>query len=108
MKVLKFGGSSVADPQQVAGVVDMVSGRLKQGESICLVFSAFGGVTDQLLEAGTVAASGTEAYTEHYLELERRPIETLTSWLTHKNRNSHLPAGKFRCMPEETSQRKIC
>src|SRR3546814_14495483 len=95
MKVLKFGGSSVADPQQVAGVVDMVSGRLKQGESICLVFSAFGGVTDQLIEAGTVAASGNEAYKEQYLELERRHIETVKQLLPPKTQSMPLTRVKL-------------
>ncbi|MFS8616464.1 MAG: bifunctional aspartate kinase/homoserine dehydrogenase I [Solitalea sp.] len=81
MKVLKFGGSSIADPGKISAVIDLVKPRLEQGEKLCLVFSAFGGVTDKLIEAGATAASGNEAYKAVYLELEKRHIQTVKDLL---------------------------
>ncbi|HYH55605.1 MAG TPA: hypothetical protein VD772_03275, partial [Anseongella sp.] len=77
MKVLKFGGSSIADAGRITGVIRLVKSRLDAGEEICLVFSAFGGVTDKLIEAGVIAATGDEAYKDIYLDIEKRHIETV-------------------------------
>ena len=46
MKVLKFGGSSVATPERIQSVIEIVKPYLR-GE-VAIVFSAFGGVTDIL------------------------------------------------------------
>jgi len=62
MKVLKFGGSSVAKPERIQGVVDILKTYYSKGEQFTVVFSAFGGVTDTLIEMGTLAAKGDEAY----------------------------------------------
>ncbi len=59
MKVLKFGGSSVGTWQRVNGVIDILIEYLNNGENIAVVFSAFQGVTDTLIEAAIQAASGS-------------------------------------------------
>ena len=46
MKILKFGGSSVATPESILRVKQIVSSR---PESSIVVVSALGGVTDQLI-----------------------------------------------------------
>ena len=48
MQVLKFGGTSVANAENINKVVSIVSGRLKKDKTIVVV-SALGGVTDLLL-----------------------------------------------------------
>ena len=54
MKVLKFGGSSVAKPENIVKIKNIISSYQDQ---IVLVVSALGGVTDLLLKAGTMASS---------------------------------------------------
>jgi aspartate kinase len=56
MKVLKFGGTSVGDPENIRRVVDVVKSRSMQ--SPLLVFSAMGDTTDRLLEIGARAVGG--------------------------------------------------
>ena len=61
MKVLKFGGSSIATPERLGNVLKLI----KQAEAespITVVVSAFGGVTDQLIGMIKKAESGQEAY----------------------------------------------
>lgn len=62
MKVLKFGGSSVAKPERIRGVVDILKKYYAKGDHFTVVFSAFGGVTDSLIEMSSLAAQGDESY----------------------------------------------
>ncbi len=64
MIVLKFGGSSVATPERILGVASILGDYHKAKRHFCAVFSAFGGVTDQLLDMSAKAASGDISYLE--------------------------------------------
>ena len=55
MKILKFGGTSVGSIENVRRIGEIV---LNQHDSIIVVVSALGGVTDQLLFVAQQAASG--------------------------------------------------
>ena len=55
MRVMKFGGTSLAGSACLRGVVDLVAAALTQ-ERVCLVASALAGVTDLLLKAGDPGA----------------------------------------------------
>ena len=60
MRVLKFGGTSVADAAALARVRDIVADacRLSPGGGPVVVVSALGGVTDRLLDLARAARSG--------------------------------------------------
>jgi aspartokinase/homoserine dehydrogenase 1 len=62
MKVLKFGGSSVATAERITSIIDILRTYYERGEDITVVFSAFGGVTDALIEMSQLAAQGKESY----------------------------------------------
>ncbi len=62
MKVLKFGGSSVAKPERIEGIIEILKSYYSKGEKFAVVFSAFGGVTDSLIEMARLAANGDESY----------------------------------------------
>lgn len=74
MKVLKFGGSSVAKPENIVKIKNIIS---KYNDPIILVVSALGGVTDLLLEAGTLAANQDQSYKEILNTLEERHLSTI-------------------------------
>jgi aspartate kinase len=57
VKVLKFGGSSVANRAQIEKVLDIVRAQAKGGP-IAVVSSAHKGITDALVDAAKRAASG--------------------------------------------------
>ena len=59
MNILKFGGSSVATPESILRVKEIVSSR---PEASIVVVSALGGVTDQLIRASSLAAAGDVAF----------------------------------------------
>ncbi|MEM9886707.1 MAG: bifunctional aspartate kinase/homoserine dehydrogenase I [Bacteroidota bacterium] len=62
MKVLKFGGSSVAKPERIKRIINILRTYYEKGEDFTVVFSAFGGVTDALIEMSQIAAKGDEGY----------------------------------------------
>ena len=72
MKILKFGGSSVANPESILRVRQIVSSR---PESSIVVVSALGGVTDRLISASNLAAAGDTAFREVLAELRSRHHE---------------------------------
>jgi len=54
MRVLKFGGSSVASPDRIRRVTDVLATARQDGPTVAVV-SALGGVTDALLAAAATA-----------------------------------------------------
>ncbi len=48
MKVLKFGGKSLANGEGLNKVVSIISDKVNQGEKIAVVVSARGNATDEL------------------------------------------------------------
>ncbi len=62
MKVLKFGGSSVASAGRIEGVIKILESYKKRGDRFAVVCSALGGITDVLIAMSTKAASADESY----------------------------------------------
>jgi aspartokinase/homoserine dehydrogenase 1 len=71
MKVLKFGGSSVASAENMEKVVQIATQAA--GETpIVVVLSAVQGTTDGLIAAGRDAESNSQQYTDLLDELRAR------------------------------------
>jgi bifunctional aspartokinase / homoserine dehydrogenase 1 len=94
MKVLKFGGSSVATPARIQSVIDIVKPYLQ--EEIAIVFSAFGGVTDQLIQISQQAWSGDLGYKQTLEVLEKRHLEAVRELLSIQKQSSILAQVKIR------------
>ena len=77
MKVLKFGGSSVAKPERIKSIATILKDYYKQGEKFTVVFSAFGGVTDYLIKMSSSAAAGKEDYIEHFNSFSKRHFDCI-------------------------------
>ena len=88
MKVLKFGGSSVANAENIKKAVSII--QQPQYKKSIIVFSAFGGVTDLLIKTGTDAAQGNEQYKETLTALEKRHIDTAKGLLPVTTQSSCL------------------
>ena len=76
MKVLKFGGTSVANSKNLTNVLKIVQ---KQKYPIALVVSALGGITDLLMDMLSLAQSGDDNYKNHLPLVEKRHLETIKS-----------------------------
>ncbi|MDX1568139.1 MAG: aspartate kinase, partial [Longimicrobiales bacterium] len=72
LRVYKFGGTSVLDADRIFKVVELVSPAVREGISPIVVVSAFGGVTDRLLELSELATAGDPGWEEALKEIEER------------------------------------
>ena len=63
MKVLKFGGTSLANAERIKGVVDIVAAAANGGR-VAVVLSAMKGVTDLLISAARSAEEGSDRFKE--------------------------------------------
>lgn len=78
MRVLKFGGSSLATPARIRTVTDIILTAVKE-EPIIVVVSAFQGISNKLLSAAAMAADGNP----HYEALRNEISETHLSAIQH-------------------------
>ncbi len=85
MRVLKFGGSSVANAENIETVVKIVSDELQKSEC-AVVLSAMRGVTDLLIEAGKLAEAGDEGFRVKLSEIERLHSETINDLIPAEKR----------------------
>src|SRR5690606_3048066 len=101
MKVLKFGGSSVANAERIKLVKKIVESNAKDDKQI-IVVSAFSGVTDLLLEAAEQAALRNEGYTQIMEEIEKRHLDTARELLPVSSQSKILSAVKRELNTLET------
>lgn len=80
MRVLKFGGSSVASPERIREVTDIVLTTIKE-EPVFVVVSAFHGVSSQLLTCGKLAAEGNSDYEKTYQDIAKRHLDAIHALL---------------------------
>lgn len=88
MKVLKFGGSSVANADRIREVARIIKGESRR-ERIIVVVSAFQGVTNQLLEAARRAESGNAGYEKLCHEIIRRHLKIIDDLCGRKKQPIH-------------------
>jgi aspartokinase/homoserine dehydrogenase 1 len=96
MQVLKFGGTSVANAQNMEKVVAIVLDKLKS-DKVMLVVSALGGTTDFLIDAGKLAAAGDDSYKEKLAALEQRHLQCIKELIPVSRQSAILSEIKKRC-----------
>ena len=89
MKVLKFGGSSVGSPSRIKEVIEIVVKSDKDNGRVAVVFSAFQGVTDTLINLANLACSGSQQYLTSLEELKERHFEAVRELIPVK-KQSHI------------------
>jgi aspartokinase/homoserine dehydrogenase 1 len=84
MKVLKFGGSSVANSENIQKVLAIVKQESKN-EKVAVVVSAFGKTTDQLISAGNKALKNIAEAKETLETIKKLHDQIITDLITtHK------------------------
>jgi aspartokinase/homoserine dehydrogenase 1 len=87
MKVLKFGGSSLATSDRIQSVAEIV--RLARNEvDLAVVVSALGGVTDALAEAAEAARRHLEDASSLLAALEERHLDTAREVADDRDRDA--------------------
>ncbi|NNE77604.1 MAG: bifunctional aspartate kinase/homoserine dehydrogenase I [Pricia sp.] len=75
MKVLKFGGTSVANANNISLVKNIVANS--SADKVIVVVSALGGITDLLLNAAHLASQQSQGYKSVLKEIEDRHLDTV-------------------------------
>lgn len=96
MQVLKFGGTSVANAENINKVAVIVKETAGKGKT-AVVVSALGGVTDLLLSAAQLASDGNETYKEKLATIEQRHLEAVKQLLPVAHQSQLLSLVKKSC-----------
>jgi len=72
MKILKFGGTSVANANNIKLVLSIVENTAATSTKLVIVVSAFSGVTDLLILAASKAASKDITFKDVVLQIEEK------------------------------------
>jgi len=73
--VVKFGGTSVANSENISKVIAILLSKAKD-DSVIAVVSALGGMTDTLQQAGELANQKDERYLDLFRSIKERHLET--------------------------------
>jgi aspartokinase/homoserine dehydrogenase 1 len=90
-KILKFGGSSISNPERIRKVASIVLDAARK-ERVVVVVSAFQGVTNQLLECAQLAEAGDPKFQSLYKTLVKRHMAALKT-LHHNRPPKHVAAN---------------
>ena len=93
MQVLKFGGTSVANAENIRKVSCIIQ-RASKKESVLAIVSALGGITDILLQAARKAAQGVEDYKKLLEQAELRHLEVVKELIPVVKQSSSLSLVK--------------
>lgn len=80
MKVLKFGGTSVANAKNILKVIDIIKGK---NEQVVTVVSALGGVTNTITKCGEQAANRQAEYQQTIAEIELKHLQAAKDLITN-------------------------
>jgi aspartokinase/homoserine dehydrogenase 1 len=98
MKVIKFGGSSVASSENIKKVIKIIEPDLRQGKCT-LVFSAFQGITSKLFASATLAKNQDLKYQEQLNEILEKHTSVVKDLIPVKSQSSVLTFVKV-CLNE--------
>lgn len=95
MKVYKFGGSSVGTPDRIKSIIELIAAQAQRENVRAVVFSAFQGVTDQLIETANLAAAGRADYTDHLKTIENRHLDAVRALIDIHHQSNTMAVIKM-------------
>jgi aspartokinase/homoserine dehydrogenase 1 len=102
MQILKFGGTSVANSENINKVVAIVKKSLLKGKTIVVV-SALGGMTDLLIDAAKMASSRNESYKEKLKLIESIHLQAIRELIPINQQSETLSLVKKKCNELEST-----
>ncbi|HEV2830516.1 MAG TPA: aspartate kinase, partial [Hanamia sp.] len=97
MQVLKFGGSSVANANNINKVISILQNAVKNDAQVVVVLSAFGGITDALIEAANLASQADILYEERLSLIEHRHLDAVKELIPLERQSGVLSMVKKLC-----------
>lgn len=89
MKVLKFGGTSVGSVESILSLKRIVE-KEAQEQSVVVVVSALGGVTDKLIAISNLAIAGDRKYEDEFNAMVERHHKMIDTIITDKAKHDEL------------------
>lgn len=89
MKVLKFGGTSVGSVESILSLKAIVE-KEAQKQSIIVVVSALGGITDKLIATSVLAQKGDEAWKDEFQAMVERHHKMIDTIITDPRKREQL------------------
>lgn len=89
MKVLKFGGTSVGSVKSIMCLKKIVEKEAKK-QSVVIIVSALGGITDKLLSTAQMALNGNELYKEEFDAMVKRHHQMIDTIITDPTKRENL------------------
>lgn len=93
MLVMKFGGSSVANAENIKKVILIVKDK-SINDRVLLIVSAVGGITDTLIHCAEVAASADESFRDLLAGIEAKHLALVKELMPVDKQSSLLSAVK--------------
>ncbi len=90
MKIAKFGGSSLGSPARIRNVIQLVLKMREKNSRLAIVFSAFQGVTDTLIQLAKLASEGDKTYLSLLKSLNRKHLAAVQLLVNRKRRSRSL------------------
>lgn len=87
MKVLKFGGSSLADGEIIKNTVQII---LSEQKGKIIILSAMKGITNLLIEASSKAEEGNIEYRDYIKQISNRHIDSIEKLFPDENKSNIL------------------
>lgn len=87
MKILKFGGSSVANSQNISKVVQIIHNAASETK-VAVVVSAFGKTTNKLISSANNAANNKPNYLELYEEVKQHHFQVIQELVPENKQTS--------------------
>jgi len=100
MQVLKFGGSSVANAENINKVIGIIKSNTSSSKKI-IVVSALGGITDLLLKTAALAEANDECYKDILLEIENKHLDAVKELIPVQQQSAVLSLVKKICNEAE-------
>jgi aspartokinase/homoserine dehydrogenase 1 len=96
MHVLKFGGSSVANAENINKIASILQSKLEE-KKLVVVVSALGGITDALISSVQLASKGDELYKTELRKIELRHLEMVKQLIPVAQQSRVLSMVKQHC-----------
>ncbi len=81
MRILKFGGSSVGSADRIIQVINILESYIEKKILSAVIFSAFQGVTDDLILLAKKAVAGDKLYLDNLDKLQERHLTVIDKLL---------------------------
>ena len=96
MQVLKFGGTSMANAENMYKVIAIVQQELKKDKTMVVV-SAMSGITDLLIDSANLAATQNEKYKEKLKQIEKTHLDAVKELIPFTEQSAVLSSVKKMC-----------